>query len=164
MLAVELGRSECVRLILAWAQDQEQAVNSRDGVGRTALQIAQSSIRISYPRDSVLSGLHWVENQNATLVPAVEDEATLLILQAAAGIDAMMTLLIEERVLGNEDINPPLARSPSARQPYLSSLLNQIESLKTRATYIISELLHLSPKGLSYSEVLMHCPQGSACI
>ena len=162
-LAVELGRSDCVRLILTRAEDQEQAVNCRDGVGRTALQIAQSSVRISHPRKSVLSGLHWVKNQRATLVPAAEDEATLLILQAAAGVDAATTLSVEEHVVGNEDINVPVARLPSARPCYLSSLLNRIESLKTRAIGIITELLHFSPKGLSYSEVIINCKE-SGCL
>lgn len=57
-LAVDLGRSDCVRLILAQAGDQEQAVNYQDGAGRKALQIAQSSVRMSHPRKSVLNGLH----------------------------------------------------------------------------------------------------------
>jgi hypothetical protein len=158
-LAVELGRSDCVRLILARAQDQEQAVHYRDGEDRTALQIAQSSVKISHPRDSVLSGLHWVKNQKATQVPAAEDEATLHILQAAAGTDAVTTLLVEQRVVVNEDVNSPLAHLPSSRLSCLSSLLNQIESLKTRAIDIISGLLYFSPKGLSYSEVIMNCKE-----
>jgi hypothetical protein len=162
-LAVELGRSDCVRLILARAEDQEQAVNYRDGVGRTALQIARSSVRISHPRDSVLSSLQWVlqwvGNQKVTLVSAAEDEATLLILHAAAGIDAVTTLPVEEHVIGNEDVNPPHAHLPSAQQSYLSSLLNQIKSFKTRAIDIISELLYPSQKGLSYLEVVMNCKE-----
>jgi hypothetical protein len=157
-LAVELGRSECVMLILARAKDQKQAVNLRDGVGRTALQIAQSSVRISHPRKSVLSSLSWMQNRK-TIVYAAEDEATLLILQAAAGMDAVTTLSVQEHIFGNEDVNQPNTRLPSARISYLSCLLKQTEGLKTRAIDIMSELLYFSSKGLSYSEGIINCEE-----
>jgi hypothetical protein len=73
------------------------------------------------------------------------------------------TLSVEEHIVGNKDVNQPVARLPSAGPSYLLFLLNQIESLKTRAIDIITELLYFSSKGLSYSEVVMNCKE-SGCL
>ncbi|KAL9080450.1 MAG: hypothetical protein Q9157_000764 [Trypethelium eluteriae] len=161
-LAVELGRSECVGLILNQVGNQEQAVNHRDGAGRSALQIAQSSNRASHPRHSVLHGLHWIEDQERTIISAAEDEATLLIVQSAGSTDA-----IAARDMGNgdvdvDDIDVGSADLPSGPVSYLLTLLHQAELLKARVIDIIVELLPSSPMGFSSDEIYMHCKRSTS--
>ena len=100
-LAVELGRSDCVRLILSRSAHQEHAIYYPDGAGRTPLQIAQSFVATSHPRKSVLNGLHWIEKQEGTLVSAEEDDATLQVIQAALNANVSVSASSEDRTFGN---------------------------------------------------------------
>lgn len=85
-LAVQLGRPQCVRLIVDHAASQENAVAYRDGADRTALEIAQSCMMMHHPRPSVLQGLHWTDQQDSTLINASADKETYLILQSASDV------------------------------------------------------------------------------
>ncbi|KAH7371240.1 hypothetical protein BKA66DRAFT_444196 [Pyrenochaeta sp. MPI-SDFR-AT-0127] len=160
-LAVELGRSECVKLILANIENQAQAIICSDGAGRTALQIAQAAVKTCHPRKSVLNGLHWIDNQSDTLVSAMEDDATLLILQAASSTNTATDHPIKDFMQGS-DLKAKICHLPFSWSPFIAKIHDQFDSIQSGAIHRIIKLFHFSPKGFSYFDIVLSCPN-SGC-
>lgn len=149
-LAVDLGRAECVKIILDHMEDQKQAINCTDGLGRTALDIAQTSVKASHPRKSVLVALGLIVNKRDSLISVSEDEATLLVLQMAAGTEAVTKHPAEDSI-----------HEPSSWSPYISNIFCQVNNIQTSVINHMGELLLFPPKGLSYNDVAPNCPHSS---
>ena len=86
-MAVELGRTACIEVLLEYVEDVSDAVNSRDGAGRSSISHVRSFTGTTYPRVSALQGIliQGVLFENVK-VSAAEDASTLTLLEGALGV------------------------------------------------------------------------------
>jgi hypothetical protein len=87
-IAVELGRTSCVEILLKHAQDITDIVTSPDGAGRSAISLAWSLAGAIHPRASIFADLSWATRLADGMVSDAADAATLSFLEGVlAGIE-----------------------------------------------------------------------------
>jgi hypothetical protein len=82
-IAVELGRTSCIAVLLKHAQDIIHMATSPDGAGRSAINLAQSYASATHPRVYILADAYWTCHLENVLVSTATDAATLSLLRAA---------------------------------------------------------------------------------
>jgi hypothetical protein len=87
-IAVELGRTSCVKILLKHAQDITDIVTSPDGAGRSAISLARSHAGAIHPRASIFADPYWATWLADGMVSDAADGATLSFLEGVlAGIE-----------------------------------------------------------------------------
>jgi hypothetical protein len=87
-IAVELGKTSCVEMLLKHAQDITDIVTSPDGAGRSAISLARSHAGAIHPRASIFADPYWATRLADGMVSDAADAATLSFLEGVlAGIE-----------------------------------------------------------------------------
>lgn len=148
-MAVQLGRKACVKVLLESAEDMHDAVTSRDGAGRSAINLAQSFPDTLHPRVPSLQDSHI---RKIRAVSAAEDASTLTLLEAALGITSESAPTIDldmadkVRQQHTRSMCPFFGR-PRAYSTNLPSVLTHLATLLTAIFHYIDYIFHFISTG-----------------
>ncbi|KAK3171719.1 hypothetical protein OEA41_003803 [Lepraria neglecta] len=166
-LAVELGKTACVDVLLKHAKNPADSVIHPDGGGRSALQIALAAAAAPHPRKTVFSPLHWSELK-AVEASASQDTAILALLRDALSIEHRNMFSSEARISITNLENhvrsiPSIFRLSSIAKFALSSTTKSCGHGLNSIIELLGSVLHPTPNGFSQIELINACERCPRC-
>lgn len=165
-LAVELGKTECVDILLKHAKNPADSVLRPDGGDRRALQIASAAAAAPHPRETIHTSQRW-SNPEATKASALQDTAILALLEDVLSIE-QRDMLSSETIINAVNLenhirsNPSISRFSSVAKLALSSITKSCVRGLNFLINLLGGVLHLTPNGLSQIELITawgRCPR-----
>ncbi len=148
-MAVELGRTTCVEVLLEYAKDTFNAATSRDGAERSAIDLARSFPGTLHPR---IPSLRDDLNLTTCGVLAADDASVLTLLEAVVGITSTSPPTIKSgfadkvRLRHTDMISLFLGR-PSTHSSNLPTMLTHPATLLTAITHLVEYIDHFVSTG-----------------
>ena len=166
-LAVELGKTACVDVLLKHAKNPADSIIRPDGEGRSALQIATAAAAAPHPRKTVFSPLHWSEHK-AVEASALQDTAILALLRDALPIEHRNMLPLEARTRTTNLENhvrsiPSIFLLSSIAKFAFSSITKSCGHRLNSLIKLLGSILDPTPNGFSQINLINACKRSVVC-